>query len=327
MILIFSIDTDNSTNDVIDWIIYKTQKAPARINDAQSIRGNFCLSITQEDQAYITDDRGNKIPFSDIHAVWYRRSFDPVPTNLNQLNPKEISTEIKNGLKNELQYSHHAVHHNLRNKYRINDVFTAKNDKIRTLLAAKDAGLDIPDTIITNKTEELELFLEKHAHNIITKSIYNLPPVRCTGGFYFPKTIKLTKEHLPRNTGNIFPVLAQENIQKQYELRVFILNGKCYPMAIFSQNNKKTMQDFRNYDFENPNRTVPYKLPEDLERKLLVLMQTIELNCGSIDLMKGADGKYYFLEVNPVGQFGMVSYPCNYYIEEKISTLLTEHDR
>jgi len=41
-------------------------------------------------------------------------------------------------------------------------------------------------------------------------------------------------------------------------------------------------------------------------------MLEVGLNCASIDLIKSTNGKYYFLEINPVGQFGMVDFPCNY---------------
>jgi hypothetical protein len=34
------------------------------------------------------------------------------------------------------------------------------------------------------------------------------------------------------------------------------------------------------------------------------------------------DGREVFLEVNPVGQFGMVSAPCNYHLEKKVAELL-----
>jgi hypothetical protein len=34
------------------------------------------------------------------------------------------------------------------------------------------------------------------------------------------------------------------------------------------------------------------------------------------------DGREVFLEVNPVGQFGMVSRPCNYQLERKVAELL-----
>ena len=53
-------------------------------------------------------------------------------------------------------------------------------------------------------------------------------------------------------------------------------------------------------------------------------MHDLKLKNGSIDIIKGIDNEYYFLEVNPVGQFGMVSKPCNYNIENFISKKLNE---
>lgn len=35
-------------------------------------------------------------------------------------------------------------------------------------------------------------------------------------------------------------------------------------------------------------------------------------------------GDYYFLEVNPVGQYGMVEFPCNYKLNEKIAKYLID---
>jgi glutathione synthase/RimK-type ligase-like ATP-grasp enzyme len=52
-------------------------------------------------------------------------------------------------------------------------------------------------------------------------------------------------------------------------------------------------------------------------------MDKLNLLTGSLDILKDKNGKYYFLEVNPIGQFGMVSKPCNYYIEEQIAEFLT----
>jgi hypothetical protein len=33
-----------------------------------------------------------------------------------------------------------------------------------------------------------------------------------------------------------------------------------------------------------------------------------------------------FLEVNPTGQYGMVSDPCNYYLDKKIAEYLIDYD-
>ena len=51
-------------------------------------------------------------------------------------------------------------------------------------------------------------------------------------------------------------------------------------------------------------------------------MEKVELETGSIDMILTKDGKYVFLEINPVGQFGMVSYPCNYFLEKAIAKTL-----
>ena len=52
-------------------------------------------------------------------------------------------------------------------------------------------------------------------------------------------------------------------------------------------------------------------------------MDALHLETGSLDLVKTIDGRLVFLEVNPVGQFGMVSIPCNYHLERNIAAALT----
>ncbi len=94
-------------------------------------------------------------------------------------------------------------------------------------------------------------------------------------------------------------------------------------MAIFSQQNEQTALDFRHYDKERPNRNVPFKLPADLEEKLLELAKLFKMNSCSFDLIYGIDKEYHFLEVNPVGQFGMTSFPCNYNVEKQIAEFLS----
>ena len=51
-------------------------------------------------------------------------------------------------------------------------------------------------------------------------------------------------------------------------------------------------------------------------------MDLLNLDNGSIDIILTPDKEYVFLEVNAVGQFGMVSVPCNYFLEEKFADFL-----
>ncbi|MCO5279552.1 MAG: hypothetical protein M9931_00690 [Chitinophagales bacterium] len=95
-------------------------------------------------------------------------------------------------------------------------------------------------------------------------------------------------------------------------------------MTNFSQLDPNTSLDYRKYNLNNPNRTVPYYLPKEIQDKIFCLLQKINLNFGVIDLILTEEGEYYFLEVNPVGQFGFVSKHGNYYIEKEIANYLSK---
>jgi D-alanine-D-alanine ligase-like ATP-grasp enzyme len=90
-------------------------------------------------------------------------------------------------------------------------------------------------------------------------------------------------------------------------------------MAIFSQNDPKTQIDFRNYNNENPNRNIPFKLPKKIEKKLKKIIKIKQLDSCSIDLIVTPENEFVFLEINPQGQFEWISYYCNYHIEKKIA--------
>lgn len=71
--------------------------------------------------------------------------------------------------------------------------------------------------------------------------------------------------------------------------------------------------DFRNYNLKKVKGNVPYQLPLNIQLSLKKLVKELNLKTCSIDMLVSKDEEYYSLEVNPVGQFGMVSKPCNYY--------------
>ena len=108
-------------------------------------------------------------------------------------------------------------------------------------------------------------------------------------------------------------------IQKKIEIRSFYLVDRFYSMAIFSQKNKKTSTDYRKYDSEIPNRMIPYELPSNIEDMLIRIYEKVGLNTGSADIIVDEENNFYFLEINPVGQFTMTSTPCNYYLEKEVA--------
>ena len=94
-------------------------------------------------------------------------------------------------------------------------------------------------------------------------------------------------------------------------------------MAIFSQNDTQTEVDFRHYNNKTPIGLFHTNYPKPLKQKLKKkLMKLLNLTTGSIDMILTKKKEYVYLEVNPVGQYDMVSVPCNYYLIRLLQIIL-----
>lgn len=321
MILIFSQNFDVSTCQVIDWINFLGGEF-IRINDDNIIRTNFSHYLSNVDSTIeFLNDKNKFVPLNKIHSIWYRRSKLPEIDGMEKIKNideyyrinKNISSEYKTLLKYLFVVE--------KDKKKLGSFMRRNVNKLESLQIAKKSGLNIPPTLVTNSKQKLKRFQNRY-NEIIIKPLSNGMFLGYNNKHYTNYTMKITKRNLAEIPNTFFPSLFQKLILKEYEVRTFFLNDVCYSMAIFSQNDKQTRIDFRDYNMERPNRNVPYKLPEQQVIKLKKFMKTIGLNTGSIDLIKSEDGKYYFLEVNPVGQFGMVSIPCNYNCEKEVAKYL-----
>lgn len=311
MILILSGDSDVSTDLVIDWLILKKTNF-IRINSLDFLNKPYSIDIEKN-----TLKIGkNTIDLDTINIVWYRK-FGNYQTFKDFEYQKKIMTfESLELIQKEFYQTISFVLQVLRKKKWITNPFNEAGNKPFVLLKAKEAGLDISTTYLTNSKE----FLGKIKDQVIVKTIKDQITIqdkktkKWIHGMFTNEVIDF--EGLP----DLFmPSYLQKKIDKEYELRIFYINKKIFTSVIFSQADEQTSLDFRKYNRDKPNRYLPYNLPEKIKRSIVKFMESIDLNCGSIDFIKGIDGNYYFLEVNIVGQFGMIDFPCNFGLHELVA--------
>jgi ATP-GRASP peptide maturase of grasp-with-spasm system len=317
MILILSTDGDVATNDVINWLRYHNQ-AYFRLNDNDILRYEFIFSFKENGDLFFRI-RSKEVSFcsDDVSAVWLRKFgyYNAIP-DFNQISNKYVGS-LTQQIKNEYFGALNLVCLSLKNKKWLMRPDKVSPSKMDVLSFAVKAGLKIPDTVILNSKNGLRHVMEEK--NVITKSLKDSHSFITAEHFVTMYTTQVPGE-LTGNLPDIYmPSLLQENEEKQYELRIFYLKEQIYTMAIFSQNDGQTKDDFRKYNWEKPNRYVPYQLPEEICSKLVQLMKSLDLDTGSIDMIYNKKGEYVFLEVNPCGQFAMTSRPCNFYLEEIIA--------
>jgi ATP-GRASP peptide maturase of grasp-with-spasm system len=316
-VLISSISDDKSTSDVIEWLNYFNIPV-VRINENDEIILNeFNIDNNSVEFSIQIKGKKNVIRLSEIAAYWYRRGDIRIKNKITK-NGSEHVKKIENLLFMENNFLHSTLHYCLSSYVPIclnskNDNFT---NKLTNLIHAKNFGLEIPNTLITTKWKNIK----KIKSNSIIKSI-GFNEINFSDQILMQQKTELkNKDSLVKT---FFPTLFQNNIEKLFEIRSFYLDEEFYSIAIFSQSDKKTELDFRNYNRERPNRTPPYNLPVEIKKKLIKLMNKLDMKSGSIDLIFTKESKYVFLEVNPIGQFMQVSIPGNFCLEKKIAMFLS----
>ncbi|MGM0642095.1 MAG: hypothetical protein ACQESN_11810, partial [Thermotogota bacterium] len=299
MILLLSEDGDKTTDIVVDWLNY--YKSDFLVLKSKNLYNNIPTNIKVSDNLEINSF------FSNINIAWCRR--------WNIDNYENINNNIKVHIVSELNHFSTIFFESLKNIVWINHPNFTKIKKVDQLSIAKKSGLNIPDTIITNNRIELQNFC-KHKGRIITKPIESSSEIILDNDLYVSYTNILDDTIIEKLPAFFAPSLFQEEINKEFEIRVFYFNEMIYSMAIFSQLDSKTMIDQKKYNMEKPNRKVAYSIPKLLHRSILRFMKNSNLQTGVLDIIKSKNNKYYFFEVNPVGQFNDISIICNYNLEK-----------
>jgi ATP-GRASP peptide maturase of grasp-with-spasm system len=324
-IVIITNEDDHSTNVVLNWL-YHFNQTVYRINGKTLLEIDV-IEISENNIVIRNND--NIIKYNDIKAFWHRRSnFKIVPfTTSKTKKPFVFSNQLEFHLKNELKKLDEFLHYKFMQKKSIGNLFNTDINKLITLDIVKHVGLHIPPTLITTCKQELTDFKKKFCKLIIKSISEGILFSSIEIGSVYNYTSVLSEE-LFKNLSSKFPLtLFQAQVEKKYELRIFYFHDCFFSMAIFSQDDIQTSIDFRKYNNQKPNRTVPFDLPKDQKEKLRALMKKLELNTGSIDMAVDMNNEYIFFEVNPIGQFGMTSFPCNFYLEKKIAEFLSNEKK
>ena len=327
-ILILSRQDDGSTSNVIEWIV-KYNKPYIRINtDDEKTHLDY---IDIDNRELTVSKHGEETNLFDISSVWHRRrGFSLKNVHINEEEfAKGILFDTTNYHKNHInaeykvltEYLHYILE---RDVTTIGNYVSTDVNKLIVLEIAKKYGVSIPKSYVVTTKKGIQKILDNTGASFVVTKAISQGVYHFTKQYgYYSYTERITEESLVALPDHFFPSLIQEEIKKKYELRVFYLNEEFYAMAIFSQKHTTTVVDFRKHtDQEKPQRKVPYNLPNHVKKGLIQLMNELELNTGSIDILVDEDNNYIFLEVNPVGQFGMTSVPCNYYLERKLAKIL-----
>jgi glutathione synthase/RimK-type ligase-like ATP-grasp enzyme len=199
----------------------------------------------------------------------------------------------------------------------------AMESKIRQLQIAKHHGFQIPDTVVTNDHSEAQALLRASMNGLVAKALYS-PLIEEADQDYFVFTSRL--EDMPPDTADEMrqaPIIFQHALFPKTDYRVTVVGDRVFPVRITLGADVAAEIDWRTV--KDDISFTPCELPESIVNLCRSYVQKNSLVFGAIDLVE-YQGEFYFLEINPNGEWGWLQKPTGIPIAEALCDLMIRHD-
>lgn len=313
----------NKSDLACDYLILRLKERGIRFSrlNTEDFGRAFHLDITFDvaPKCLLTWGNGQTLGGEEITGVYFRQPRAPVvPNGTAESDRLFVQRELKETLRGlwRLIDAKKWLNHP-------RNLWLASN-KLEQLAVAGWLGFHIPQTCVTMSAARVRAFYDEHGGRIICKAVKN--------GFSHDDdkvTLAMTRR-VDRAFIDSFdsyaavPMIYQREIVKAYDVRVTLIGGHIFPVAIHSQEREDTEVDWRLWDvgtFDLKHEQID--LPHDVAAYCRAIAKHFDLGFAAIDLVRGTDGLFYFLEVNPNGQWAWIEQKTGYPIRDAIIDRLT----
>lgn len=181
-------------------------------------------------------------------------------------------------------------------------------NKIFQLIYAKSHSILMPKSFIGNN-DHWKCINDQR----IIKPI-SVGKIETSSGIAIIQT-NLMHENDSYDSPELTPVYIQEYIKKSFEVRIIVVDDDFFAVKIVSDN----MIDWR---AGNNNQYEIIDIPIEIKKCIKMMMKDFQLRFGAIDYIVDVDGKWYFLEINPNGQWQWLECILGLSISDSIMNML-----
>ncbi|PWN67913.1 MvdC/MvdD family ATP grasp protein [Chryseobacterium oncorhynchi] len=307
MILCITHSQDFYTIDLFFQYLSSKNIPYFRLNSDQL---NHLQKISINENSFeITDESGNTIHSDDIKGVWHRKAWRIGV-------PEELDENYEKIFQNEYGSLRYNLITTLENIPWINPFEKEKKidgNKMLQLKIAQRNHLISPKTMFSNDEQKITAFFHQYCSGKAIAKLHGVQSKNMSGENLI-STMIIEEETLEYLSDIAYcPMIFQPYIDKEYELRIMYVDGAFFTGKINNNTNADWRISNENYFWS------AYELPENIKINLTSMMKEMGLYMGAIDVIKGKDGEYYFLEVNPQGEWGMLQKELGFPIAERIA--------
>jgi len=253
-----------------------------------------------------------------LKSVWYRRPGKPFEYTPQPDQPTSQVVEYAH----DQWYSFVQGLRGLKGVLWINDPGKNRDAecKILQLHVAQRIGLKIPRTCITSSQTDAIEFIESRRGRVVAKAL-SAPLIEYPDQDYFIFTsVPCDISQVSPHELSIAPTIFQELLAPKTDYRVTVIGHDCFSVRIAASADSSVPLDWRTakegLDF------TPCTIPRSVSERCVKLVTELGLVFGAIDLAE-AKGDYYFLEINPNGEWGWLQTQARLPIAETLAEYLS----
>jgi glutathione synthase/RimK-type ligase-like ATP-grasp enzyme len=292
-ILVLSYEKDLTAQEIVTQL--QQRGAPVVLLDTGDFPTRLQLAACCDGETWqgsLVTNEGS-VALEAIKSILYRR-----PTHY-QIDPT-LPPQLQDAAEQECSRGFGGILRSL-DCFWISDIDQIRRASFKPLqlTLARQLGMHAPRTLITNTPSALRAFAQECGGQLICKPLYggniSVTAEECDVIY----TSVVTSEDLSHAEQVRYQAHQfQPLLDKDYELRVTVVGTQVFAARIDAPPGNT---DFRT---EYPQLIYsPYQLPNALEAACIRLVQRLGLQYGAIDLLRDKSGTYFFLEINPAGQY------------------------
>lgn len=203
---------------------------------------------------------------------------------------------------------------------------SAASRKLRQIRVAREHGLLVPETLVTNCRRDILDFVRDHRRCVIKPLAAGAFMHEGRSWGLFTSTIALEEAERFVDAAELAPVMLQRQVDKERELRITVIGERLFACEIETRHldDHAARTDWRTIEPER----IPHRITtisDELTTALRGMLRHYTLNYGAFDVIQEPDGRYWFLELNPNGQYLwvelMTGAPMSLAMVELIETL------
>ncbi|HEX7318218.1 MAG TPA: MvdC family ATP-grasp ribosomal peptide maturase [Pyrinomonadaceae bacterium] len=316
-VLLLTHGADYYTIDLVADALKRRGARPFRLNTEQfPATVKLSARLGNDRAAHLITYEGARLSAEEVRAVWARKLWTPrMDADLDERFRAMCVRESVAAFEGFIDALHGARWVNDLQRER------AAENKQRQLRVAAAAGLRVPRTLVTNDPEAARQFFEETEGRMVAKLLRPIT-ISMNADTDFVYTSRVSAADLAdADSLRHSPMVFQELIPKERELRVAWVDGEAFAGALDASGTSRGQIDWR--------RAAPQEcswetaeLPAEVSHGLRTLMKELGLVFGAVDIIRTPEGEHIFLEVNPGGEWGMLERDLGLPISEAIANAL-----